>query len=207
MTKKQTKKVIVIVGDEDVKAPFVEAFSYQIKKSLSFKKIVLDILEEATGRKISNDFGPVFKVESHHVRRFFNKIQNGVYSVQNYIGKSLKTKEEMIEYFVNYIGSKAYGADWLIKETVNLFEKSSDDLYLITDLTLEEAKKLKDALKNSLSLVLVAEASDEKMDFLVKPQPSKAATRRVTAGIIEKLTPTKPKIEVNTETNRNQEKM
>lgn len=195
--KNLVKKLIAIVGpDEESKAPVIEAFASQVKKTLTYRGHVLSILEESTNRKMSSPFAADFVVESHHIRRFFNKLQLGVHSVQNFLGKVLKTPEETIDYFFNTIGKKAYGDDWLVKETVKLFGNEAEGLYLITDLTLDEAKKLKSVLGSSLALVMAAETTEEKVDFLVKPQ-SKSAIKRITIQAIDKLTQTENRRNTN----------
>lgn len=199
--KNLVKKLIAIVGsDEDNKATVVESFLPHVKKTLTFKKHVLDLLEESTGRKNTGEYSSDFVVGSQHVRRFFNKLQLGVHAVQNYLGKVLKTPEETVDYFLNTIGNHAYGADWLLKETIKLFENEDEGLYLITDLTLNDAKRLKTMLGNSLALTLVEEATHEKFDFLINPKSSKAAIKRVTAQTIEKLTQTETRRNANERT-------
>lgn len=195
--KNLVKKLIAVVGEEEAKASVVETILPHVKKTLTFRKHVMSILEEATNRKMDSPFSADFVVGSHHIRRFFNKLQLGVHAVQNYVGKVLKTPEETIDYFFNTIGTKAYGADWLLKETEKLFNYEENGLYLITDLTLDEAKKLKSMLGSSLALTVVAESSEEKVDFLIKPQSSRSALKRITAQMIDKLTQTENRRNTN----------
>jgi hypothetical protein len=179
-----------VVGSGE-KDQYLDSFRLHVnKKTLSLNDHVMSILAESTGKTSVGDFGPPLTVQSHHVRRFFNKMQLGIHSVQNYLGKVLNTREELVDYFINTIGTKAYGTDWLYKELIKQFNEEDQGLFLVTDLTLEEAKKLKTMLGSSFALVLVAESSEEKVDFLVKPQTTKAATKRVTLSVVDKLTQT-----------------
>lgn len=189
------KKLVGLVGEGEVKAQFDESFQAFTKKKLSLHQGVMAILEEAIGRKLDGEFGSALKVESHHVRRFFNKLQLGVHSVQNYLGKVLNTREEAVNYFISTIGGKAYGPDWVFDELVKRFNEEGQGVFLVTDLTLDEAKKLKTMLGSSFALVFAGDAGTEKVDFTVEQQKSKGAAKRVTISIMDKIT--------NTETRRN----
>jgi hypothetical protein len=183
------KKLIGVVGEEG-KEQYAECFGSLTKKTLSFRGHVMSILEESLGKPMNPelDFGPPLVVASHHVRRFFNKLQLGIHAIQNYLDKKLNTRDEAVNYFINTIGAKAYGPDWMYEELIKRFKQEDQGLFLVTDLTLAEAQKLKSMLGSSFALVFVGDAGDQKVDFSVEQQKSKGAAKRVAISVMDKIT-------------------
>jgi len=191
--KKLVKKLVTVIGEEDPKRIATKTFSEQVKKTISLRGLVMEDLLGALGTKLENELSSPFVVTSHHVRAFFSRLQLGIHSVQDYVGKSLNTRQEVLDFFINHIGTKAFGEDWLIKQAIEFFQKEKAGVFLITDLTSSEIAKMKAALNSSFLVVYAGESSDEKVDYSIKPQPTTAAMRRITKLYVEKISNQKNK--------------
>lgn len=194
--KKPIKKLITVIGEDDAKRVATKTFSEQVKKTITLRGLVMEDLLGALGTKLEQELTSPFVVNSHHVRAFFSKLQLGIHAVQEYVGKSLNTKEEVLDFFLNHIGNKAFGEDWLIKQALDFFKDEKAGIFLITDLTSEEIAKIKLTLNSNLLVVYAGESSDEQVDYSIKPQQTTAAMRRITKLYIEKIN--NPKKEGNT---------
>jgi hypothetical protein len=176
-------QLVAILGEDRTSQTVVYAALAQdpaVKGSLRLLEPVYRHLPASLGLIGFSSFKPGMVVQDHHVRHFFSKLQLGVKAVTPYSGKVLNSEEEAVDYFANVVGAKAYGTNWLLEHLIMTFEEQPEGIFLTTDLSVEQAKSLKQRLGSSFSAIYLGDETKGLEAFVnIPPQKSNSALKRV----------------------------
>lgn len=101
-------------------------------------------------------FKAPIELDEGHIRRFFAKLRDGIYSVQNYVGKTVSTPKELADYYKNVVVIKSFGPDWFAKRFVADLEFEKPGIYLLNDFE-PYILQLKQLLPNALTIVSIVD--------------------------------------------------
>lgn len=176
------KKLIALTGDEEAKAAIAKELSGHVKKSFASTDLVMGALKESLRHRFEEEFSAPIVVKDSHVRHFFAKLKLGVRPLQDYVGKVLNTRAEAISFFLDYVSTRAFGAYWMDDQISTFLKDQKEGIFLVTDLSLEVAQRLKKTLGENLVIVCLSDDANLKTDLTITPK-----SRRITKTIVEKF--------------------
>ena len=160
------KKMIGIVGnnaeyDEKLADYFVECQA--VVKRISINSPLYNTLQEIFKKdfRVDQEIGPV-QLTADHIRLFYFKLNKGIHSVSHFLGKEFTKTADLFRYYKDKVGEKPYGKNWVLDVLQEDFDFYPAGVYLITDLTFEEADELKARFgKDFVSMRAVEEGGEE----------------------------------------------
>lgn len=158
------KKLIILTGDQEDKAAVKEVLiKNKIAKPISLYDRFEDILSQTFDRMVSRS--KVVKVDieikESHLRKFFGKMQRGIRSLTHFVGKKITSSSDLVDYFVNKVGSFSYGEDFLVKDLIVNYEILPQGIYVLTDADDSQISKISALLPRDVTIVQILKSQED----------------------------------------------
>lgn len=193
------KRFIVLVGQNH---EFINKIADEMKSLsavsdvLSGYSVLYENIQEIFKKKLSKDwfkekeeFNPPIQITEHDVRAFYSKIGNGVFAVSNFAGATLKTPQELLDFFEKKVGAKAYGEYWIQSALLERMHALNASVYLVKDVNNDIAESIKIVFGKRVAIVQVVNSDEEdSLDIAdIKTSAELEDIKQETINILSKL--------------------
>jgi len=193
------KKLVILIGDAETVATY-DGLLMTVGKSktekafagrLSYNEPLEDIMSEIFSAPIRRFPSTTMDVtiNENHLRRFFGKMNRGIFSITNYIGKRLDSACQILDYFENRVGATAFGGGWLGKMFLDKYNNLPAGVYLVSDALVPQARILQALLPNEAEIVHIVGDGQTKLEnaLAVEPKTNDRATKKSITELLEQL--------------------
>lgn len=185
------KKIIILTGELADRFTVsralltTKAASKQLSLYGNFEQILTETFQTPISRTTPMNLA-ISSVTENHLRKFFGKFGRGLHSITNFVDKPVATTDDVLNYFVNKVGAHCFGSDFLFADLVKSFINEPAGVYLVSDVSDEEAKKIKSLLPNQTTVVQIVGSGEQAAEGNV-PLDMKKTDRALNKSITEAL--------------------